>query len=62
MINYHILVRLLIISFSVTLHYNSENSVFLSDNGQTLLLDYVHEALPILTTKTQPYMCKIDAV
>ena len=62
MINYHIFVRLIINSFC-KLDYKSENSgSFWSDTGQTLLLGYVHEACPILTIKTQQYMCKIDAV
>ena len=42
--------------------YNSENSVFWSDTGPTLVLGYVHKPCPILTIKTQQYMCKIDAV
>ena len=59
MINYHIFVCLLITGFSVTLLITRKQCVFWSDTGQTLLLGYVHEALPILTIKTQQYMCKL---
>ena len=65
MINYHIFVRLPITSFSVTLIITLKTIWFFwSDTRQTFLLGHVHEALPILTIKTQhcTSMCKIDAV
>ena len=60
MISYHISVRLLITSFSVTLIITLKTLCFWSYTGQTLLIGHVHEAWPILTIETQQYMCKID--
>ena len=62
MINYHIIVHLIITSFSVTLIITLKPEYFLVMQIQDHVLGNVHVASPILTIKTQNDMCKIEAV